>query len=186
MIEKINKWLLIPTFLLVLAVLLVGGNNQSVSFGAAGSRFPNGISADSTSPVAGQVRGTYLASTGSLTVGSSGTAIARVNTGTCYIKAYATTIAATSSAEVDCQATAAVSASGIAPLTGITFGDAVSATLSTTTAGSVVGGLAITGVSASTTAGYISIRIVNLTGGTYTWPTTGSATGTATYIVTDL
>jgi hypothetical protein len=37
--------------------------------GASGTRFPNGISADSTSPSAGEVRGTTLTSTGAATVG---------------------------------------------------------------------------------------------------------------------
>lgn len=41
--------------------LLVGGNNQSAEIlGASGTRFPNGISANSTSPSAGQVLGTTL------------------------------------------------------------------------------------------------------------------------------
>ena len=37
-------------------------------FSASGTRFPNGISADSTSPVAGQVRGTIMSITGTTTV----------------------------------------------------------------------------------------------------------------------
>lgn len=44
--------------------LLSGGN----SFGASGTRFPNGISADSTSPSAGEVRGTTLTTTGAATI----------------------------------------------------------------------------------------------------------------------
>jgi hypothetical protein len=130
---------------------------------------------------------------GDVAIGSAGTNIDRLNTGTCYIKAYATTIAATSSAVVDCQATAAVSASGIGALAGVTFGDAVAAQLSTTTAlGAPIGvatprmgGLVIRGASASSTAGVITLLIGNETGDTYTWPLTGSATGTASYIVLD-
>ena len=38
---------------------LVGGN-QSAEFGASGTRFPNGVSADTTSPVAGELRGDDL------------------------------------------------------------------------------------------------------------------------------
>lgn len=51
----------------------VEGVVDSVSgvFGASGSRFPNGISADSTSPSAGEVRGTTLTATGAATVGGS-------------------------------------------------------------------------------------------------------------------
>lgn len=39
--------------------------------GASGTRFPHGISADSTSPVAGEVRGTTLTSTGAATIGGA-------------------------------------------------------------------------------------------------------------------
>lgn len=35
-----------------------GGESGELTFGASGTRFPNGVSADSTSPSAGQVRGT--------------------------------------------------------------------------------------------------------------------------------
>jgi len=40
------------------------GASQSEGLGASGTRFPNGVSADTTSPVAGQVRGTTFTSTG--------------------------------------------------------------------------------------------------------------------------
>lgn len=113
----------------------------------------------------------------------TGTTFTRLNGGTCYIKAYATTIAASSTAQVDCQATAAVSANGIAALTGVTFGDSVIATLATSTAGTASNGLVITGASASSTAGYVTLYISNLTGTTFTWPVTGTATGTVHYFV---
>lgn len=80
---------------LIVAMVGVGGNDQSslisqinkvdtkvdkltnavgeaigqLSEPLGGSRFPNGISADSTSPSAGQVRGTTMTATGSATVG---------------------------------------------------------------------------------------------------------------------
>lgn len=41
---------------------------DSMSLGASGTRFPNGVSADSTSPIAGEVRGTTLTLTGAATV----------------------------------------------------------------------------------------------------------------------
>ena len=66
----INTGLTVALFILV----LVGGNNQSSTLGG-GTRFPNGLSADSTSPVAGELRGADLTLTddaviagGSLTV----------------------------------------------------------------------------------------------------------------------
>ena len=55
---------------LVVALAFVGLVNNQTSegdLGASGSRFPNGISADTTSPTAGQVRGTTLTTTGSAT-----------------------------------------------------------------------------------------------------------------------
>lgn len=74
--DKLNKWLTPVNTILIaglLFVVLVGGN-QSASFGATGTRFPNGISADSTSPVAGELRGTTLTLTSNAAV--SGTSIA--------------------------------------------------------------------------------------------------------------
>lgn len=70
--EKIVKYIPLVTFALVvmIALMLVGGN-QSASVGATGTRFPNGISADSTSPSAGQVRGTTITTTGLATLASA-------------------------------------------------------------------------------------------------------------------
>lgn len=174
-----NKNLILKIAVVTLIGGLLGGyisglvdNNQSGTLGGSTSDDWN--------------VGGNLAVTGTSAFGSSGTAVAKINTGTCYIKAYATTIAATSTATVDCQATAAVDVSGISSLSGITAGDVVSVNLATSTAGTTSGGLALIGASASSTSGYITLRLSNLTGTTYTWPTTGTATGTATYIVTDI
>jgi hypothetical protein len=54
-----NVWIA----MIVVAIIAVGGYiypRVQASFGATGTRMPNGISADSTSPVAGEVRGTDL------------------------------------------------------------------------------------------------------------------------------
>lgn len=119
------------------------------------------------------------------TTGCLGSLVQRINEGTCYIQPYATTIAASSTAYVDCQATAAVGnttgANDVA-LLGVTTGDHVVADLATSTASTVFGGLDVTGVSASTTPGYIQLLLSNQTGTTFTWPTTGTASGTASYI----
>ena len=120
---------------------------------------------------------------GTSQVGSSGTALTRVNAGTCYIRPYAATITATSTAKVDCQATASWSASGVSALTGVTAGDFTVASLATSTAGSTFAGVHLIAASASTTSGYIELTISNLTGTTFTWPVTGTASGTASYIV---
>lgn len=124
-----------------------------------------------------------MGGTSTFTLGSTGTAITAHNFGTCYIAPYAATIAASSTVSVDCQGTLAWGASGTSALTGITSADNVQLQLSTTTAVSTLMGLHVAGVSASTTAGHIELKISNMTGTTYTWPTTaGTASGTAMYV----
>lgn len=54
---------------LIVSMVGFGGNDQSSPLG--GSRFPSGISADSTSPSSGQVRGTTFTSTGAATLASA-------------------------------------------------------------------------------------------------------------------
>lgn len=46
-------------------------SSQGGDLGASGTRFPSGISADSTSPTSGQIRGTTFTATGAMTVGST-------------------------------------------------------------------------------------------------------------------
>ena len=127
----------------------------------------------------------------SVTIGATGTAVARINAGDCYLRPRATTIAASSTAIVECQATAAVktpwgTATGAASaLVGVSENDFVQAKLSTTTANQAWGGLDIIGASASSTQGYIQLIIQNHTGDTFTWPLTGNATGTASYVSLD-
>lgn len=118
-------------------------------------------------------------------ISGTGTIKSAGTRGTCYLFPYAATIVASSTAKVDCQGTSNWSVSGPSALSGITFGDAVVATLSTTTSGTINGGIFISGASASTTSGYIQLSITNLTGGTFTWPQTGTASGTASFIVID-
>ena len=153
--------------LIVAGIALVGGNKSTGVLGADGD-----------------TNYTNMVLSGYLKIGASPDAINGINEGTCYIRPYATTIGATSTVAVDCQATGAWNANGPSALTGVTMGDAVNLTLSTTTAQtSGFGGLTVMGASASTTSGYITIRVMNLTGTTYTWPVTGTASGTATYLV---
>lgn len=69
---KNNSLLTIAAVALIAS--LIGGftaglvGNQSALFGATGTRMPNGISADSTSPIAGEVRSTTLTTTGAATI----------------------------------------------------------------------------------------------------------------------
>lgn len=53
---------------IVVSLCVVGlvANQTDTGLGATGTRFPNGISADTTSPTSGQVRGTTLTTTGNL------------------------------------------------------------------------------------------------------------------------
>jgi len=126
---------------------------------------------------------TVIDGTGNLAIGTSGTSIDKIITGTCNLLPDATTIAASSTARVTCQA--GTDTTGLTAISGITSGDVILGTLSTTTATLTSNGLVVIGITASNTAGYIETSISNLTGGTYTWPTTGSASGTLNYIVTD-
>lgn len=150
--------------------------------------FGNGLTAGSSQQFAISSTGAVTNST-SWTLGSSGTTLTRLNAGTCYIQPYATTIAASSTALVDCQATAAVASTSStytndSALTGVTYGDGVNVTLATSTGSATFLGLNLESASASGTAGYIQLRLSNKTGATFTWPTTGTASGTASYIAT--
>ena len=76
----------------------VGGlvGNQSADLGASGTRFPNGLSADSTSPSAGQVRGTTLTFTSTANITgnatfSSGVQVDRLAFGGTNYLAFSTT-----------------------------------------------------------------------------------------------
>ncbi len=161
---------------IVLAAILFFPKQTKASFGAIGHML-----AENYDP--------YLRANGGfytnlpMDLGLNGTAINRLNTGQCFFAPSGTTIAASTTVPVDCQATAFISTTAEAPLQGVTLGDAVVVEMSTTTSGSVSNGISDTGCSASTTQGYITCEVSNTTGATYTWPTTGSASGTASYFV---
>ena len=127
------------------------------------------------SAAATTITGLFTASAGAL-FSSTGTQVNRINFGTCYVQASATTIAASSTVTVDCQA----STSGAnTALTGITAGDVVNVQFATTTP-TTYAGLQILGASASSTTGFITMKVENNTGATYTWT---SAASTTNYIV---
>ncbi len=118
---------------------------------------------------------------GDVTFGTSGTPISGLRTGSCTIWAGATTVAASSSAIVECQS---ATNGGIAALTGVTsdstcFLDTASST------SAVWGGIAVTGVSASSSGTTIVARIANLTGGTFTWSAVSSSTAKWKYTCID-
>src|SRR4051794_11391856 len=82
---------------------------NSPSFGGVytqvSNTFRQGINVGTTNQYQVSSTGAVTNST-SAKLGSSGTTLTNVNMGTCYIKPYATTIVASSSAIVDCQGTA--------------------------------------------------------------------------------
>lgn len=104
----------------------------------------------------------FIVNSGTATFGSSGSALTQIIKGTCNL--VGGTIAATSSAAADCA------------VTGVQSGDLVFATLATSTAGGV-----ITGARASSTSGYITVRLLNLAGGAK--DTTFFGTSTAYVII---
>lgn len=171
--SKIKIWGIgmIATIALILSFIGLVGENQSV---------PNQLGADGDTNLTNLVLSGYQTTAGNSTFGSSGTAVAQLNYGSCNLLPDATTIAASSTARVTCQG--GTDTTGFTALTGITSSSKIIGSLSTTTAGSVFEGLVLTGVTASTTSGYIETRISNQTGDTYTWPVSGSASGTMQYI----
>lgn len=70
MIEKLKEWSGVIALLAILLTWIVPSPSE-MSLSGNGSRFPNGISADSTSPVDGEVRGTTLTLTGSAAITGS-------------------------------------------------------------------------------------------------------------------
>lgn len=79
----------------------------------------------------------------------------------CTVIASTNTIVASSTKDVDCTVTGAVS------------GDFVVA-VATTSISTASNGVAIVAARASTTAGYVTLTLSNLTGGTFTWTATAS------------
>lgn len=108
--------------------------------------------------------------TSGLKVGSSGSTVTSTKIGNCTIFAYATTIAASSTANVDCQGGAAA----LTAISGIQAGDFVFVQMPTTTP-TTFEGLQLRGASASTTSGYIHLKLYNGTGTTYTWTAAASS-----------
>lgn len=123
-----------------------------------------------------------LAVTGSVTQGTSGTALAGIVTGGCTIWAPANTIAASTTQAVECQSsTSGTLASG---LTGVTS-DSICHLQTASSTNSTSNGIVVAGVSASSTNGSIVARISNFTGTTFTWSATASSTAKWKYTCFD-
>lgn len=171
--NKIHEWVNTALIGVVLLLVLVGG--QSAGLGSSGTRFPNGLSTDSTSPTFGQLRTTsLLVTTGGATVGSSGTSMTQVLNGTCNLIINDTSIVASTTKRADCV------------VAGVVAGDRVFASFSSTSPSlgtQVTGGIVLNACMASTTSGFIACQYTNLSGGTIN--TAGSFIGSSTqyYIV---
>lgn len=70
MLDKFIRW---SGVIALLAILLLVAWPSNLSTGATGTRFPNGLSTDSTSPSSGQVRSTTLTVTGASTLTGAAT-----------------------------------------------------------------------------------------------------------------
>ncbi len=73
MMNKIKEWSGVVALVAIILFQAFGPSAGNVG-GPSGTRYPNGISADTTSPVAGQVRGTTLSITGASILGGALTA----------------------------------------------------------------------------------------------------------------
>lgn len=167
--------------LLVALVALI--TSIGAFFTTTGGSHPTGSTAGQTATAGYYVAGlgfrvgteqsskTVFNSTGQLTLGTSGTAIGRINFGTCQIVAYSNTIAASSTANVDCSTNGQPSGT----ITGISALDTVDA-FATTSISSLSQGVFIIASNASTTAGIIRLTVSNGTGGTFTWSNAASTT----------
>ena len=69
--ETAKLALIVALVAVVIATLGIFLPRAKDQFGASGTRMPNGISTDSTSPTAGQIRGTTLLTTGAVTLGGT-------------------------------------------------------------------------------------------------------------------
>ena len=166
--NKIEK--ILSVGVLIALVIAIGGYFFPQVTGTLnstfGTRFPDGISIGKGAPLP--------TTQGATIIGATGSQISNLVMGTCYIRNYAATVAATSSALVDCQGTLSGTVTALA---GVKTGDYVQAVLSTTTAATA---LSIIGATASSTNGYIQLEVFNSSSTAYTWPTSATTTLTAT------
>lgn len=114
-------------------------------------------------------------------VGTNSTRTAGELYGACTIWAPANTIDATSTQQAVCQGS---TTGGISALAGVTT-DSVCNVVMASSTNTTLGGLVIGGASASSTAGTIVTRLVNLTGTTFTWTATASSSAQWNYMCKD-
>jgi hypothetical protein len=135
----------------LLAAGFFAGRAVAPAFGTAGvNEYKAGITWFGSGIYAGSSQQLAVSSAGALTLGASGTSIAQLQKGTGSLIMSSYTVAPTSTVAAD------IAISGIQP------GDLVFATFATSSA--VFGGWEVVSASASSTAGYATLRIVNDTG----------------------
>lgn len=111
----------------------------------------------------------------SLKVGTSGTTMSQILSGTC-------TLGTLGPASIDASHAASTTKVYDCPVTGVVSGDNVIASFSTSTA-TIVNGWSIQGAKASSTAGYIEVLISNLTGTARVPSATGVGSSTSYIII---
>lgn len=159
----------------ILVAALVGNNQQapvSPTVGG-GTRYPNGLSTDTTSPSAGEVRTTTLTVTGASTLGTSGTAMNGLVAGNCTIWSPSMTIAASTTQQVECQS--ATDGSLTTTLSGVTADSFCELTPALTSLNAIAG-LKLTGyVASSTDAGTITATLANSSASQFKFTSTASS-----------
>src|SRR3990167_2052747 len=111
---------------------------------------------------------------------STGTAFVRINFGKCIIHSTSQTIAASTTQAVSCQS---ATNGTLSALTGISAGDVVFVSATSTWGTTTKGGLLITQSYASTTAGYIHMVLLNNSDQTFTF--TANASTSVNYFAID-
>ena len=123
------------------------------TFGAIGTRYPNGLAVGTNE----------VAKTGTFRISNTGTSFSRINTGFCDIYIASTSIAfgGFETRTVDCGARlGTLGTPGLGTLPGVTSGDVVFLQRSTSTT-AAMNGFTISGVSASSTSGFITLKLTN-------------------------
>ncbi len=121
---------------LIISLAKVGGNSQPVEsgdFGSTGTRFPNGLSTNTTSPVPGELRTTTLTVTGTSTIATTtSSGVSTVTRGTTSLVTASTTHWATQPMASSTLASAFCSLTGSTTASVIGFAKASTAFATTT------------------------------------------------------
>ena len=123
MINKIKEWSGVVALIAIVLLQVFGGDG--LSLGVSGTRFPNGVSADVTSPVAGELRGDDLTLDDDAIVGGGNLTVTTTN-------------AATSTTAVGCIQTVATSTATAVRIIIGSINTTASSTWSTATNGGFV------------------------------------------------